>query len=100
MNGFTFKIKKSLMISLVSDNARYTIAGTAANHVKMKLNGSGSCKIVVNDYEYILQTIKDWPREVFYLEQVCNFKTGKVVKEEKSEEQFKKTATLNKQTKK
>jgi hypothetical protein len=37
-----FKIKKSLRISLVSDNARYTIAGTAANHVKMKLNGSGS----------------------------------------------------------
>lgn len=40
----TFRIKESLMISFVSDSARYTIAGTAANHVKMKLNGSGSCK--------------------------------------------------------
>jgi len=64
INVFTFKIKKSLRISLVSDNARYTIAGTAANHVKMKLNGSGSCRFLFlffnqlheywnNYYEYI-----------------------------------------------
>lgn len=30
-------------MALVSDRARYTMSGTAANQVKMKLNGSGSC---------------------------------------------------------
>lgn len=43
----TFKIKKSLMISLVIDKARYTITGTAANHVNMKLYGSESSMMYV-----------------------------------------------------
>jgi hypothetical protein len=30
-------------MALVSDRARYTMRGTAANQVKMKLKGSGSC---------------------------------------------------------
>ena len=44
---FTFKIKKSLMISLVIVRARYTIKGTAANQVNMKLYGSESSKMYV-----------------------------------------------------
>ena len=44
---FTFKIKKSLMISLVMVRARYTIKGTAANQVNMKLYGSESSKMYV-----------------------------------------------------
>lgn len=39
----TFKIKKSLTIAFVKDWDNQTMRGTAANHVKMKLNGSGSC---------------------------------------------------------
>lgn len=39
----TFKITKSFIMALVSDRARYTMRGTAANQVKMKLKGSGSC---------------------------------------------------------
>jgi len=40
---YTFKIKKSFTITFVSERASQTRRGTAANHVKMKLNGSGSC---------------------------------------------------------
>jgi hypothetical protein len=39
----TFKIKKSFTITFVSERASQTRRGTAANHVNMKLNGSGSC---------------------------------------------------------
>jgi len=47
----TFKIKKSFTITFVSDRASQTMRGTAANHVKMKLNGSGSCNSTEGDFE-------------------------------------------------
>lgn len=40
----TFKMRKSLTMAFVSDWANQTMSGTAANQVKMKLNGSGNCK--------------------------------------------------------
>lgn len=40
----TFKIKKSFTMKFVIDRASHNMSGKAANHVKMKLKGSGSCK--------------------------------------------------------
>jgi len=39
----TFKIRKSFTITLVIACAIQNIKGSAANHVKMKLKGSGNC---------------------------------------------------------
>lgn len=44
MNFYTFKIRKSLMITFVIVKDNHSMKGKAANHTKMKLNGSGSCK--------------------------------------------------------
>ena len=38
------KIKKSFTKKFVIDRANHNMSGNAANHVKMKLNGSGSSK--------------------------------------------------------
>jgi hypothetical protein len=42
---YTFRIKKSLIMVLVNDHAKNSIRGKAANHVKMKPKGSGSCNV-------------------------------------------------------
>lgn len=39
----TLRIKKSFTMALVIDCAMNNIRGKAANHVKMKPKGSGSC---------------------------------------------------------
>jgi hypothetical protein len=39
----TFKIRKSFTMTLVIACATQNIKGSAANHVKMKLKGSGNC---------------------------------------------------------
>ena len=40
---FTFKIKKSFTMALVNNWDNQNRRGKAANHVKMKLKGSGNC---------------------------------------------------------
>lgn len=40
----TFKIRKSFTMALVIACASQNIKGSAANHVKMKLKGSGNCR--------------------------------------------------------
>jgi hypothetical protein len=42
-NENTFKIRKSFTMALVIAWAIQNIKGNAANHVKMKLKGSGNC---------------------------------------------------------
>lgn len=50
----TFKIKESLTTAFVRVRANQTRNGTAANQVKMKLNGSGSCiQRSMNKFEVI-----------------------------------------------
>ena len=40
----TTKIRKSFTMKFVKVKDKYSMSGKAANHVKMKLNGSGSCE--------------------------------------------------------
>jgi hypothetical protein len=52
-SNYTFKIKKSFTIAFVSVRANQTMRGTAANQVKRKLNGSGSCNATIyKTYKY------------------------------------------------
>lgn len=97
----TFRMRKSLTMAFVSVRANQTMNGTAANHVKMKLNGSGNCKTEMylrnsgrsrkrhnnlDTNQINVETLKLF-RELYgngYLQKVCDLKPSQIIQEKEA----------------
>ena len=85
----TFKIRKSFTITLVIACAIQNIKGSAANHVKMKLKGSGNCvnqknAVTTNKNPWVNTNFQIWHAQeenVIYCYQNSRLQTRPVIQE-------------------